>query len=157
MNKNIISWIRPIWSNYPASMDIGGICNRHAGSPEGSSPVTMDKPWLNLGILNARALLSTQPTSANISDIAQSISFLVHSVLGTHSTSNQRLPDARHGKVLSLHHLESRNYTYNDTQLLRYNDINRLSPLQLHRFERTDRTPCSPLTHRRRTQRGCRH
>jgi len=43
--------------------------------------------------------------------------------------SDPRLPDARQGKVLSLHHLEGRNYTYKDTQLLRYNNLNRSSPV----------------------------
>jgi hypothetical protein len=49
--------------------------------------------------------------------------------------------------VLSLHHLEGRIYTYKDTQLLRYNDLNRSSPvLKKHRFERTDRTHRLHLT-----------
>jgi hypothetical protein len=55
--------------------------------------------------------------------------------------SDPRLPGARQGKVLSLHHLEDRVYTYKDTQLLRYNDLNRSSPVSKYRFERTDRTP----------------
>jgi hypothetical protein len=44
-------------------------------------------------------------------------------------SSDPRLPDARQGKVLSLHHLEGRSFTYKDTQLLSYNDINRSSPV----------------------------
>jgi len=48
--------------------------------------------------------------------------------------SDLRLPDARQGKVLSLHHLEGRVYTYKDTQLLRYNDLNRSSPVSKKPF-----------------------
>ncbi len=37
--------------------------------------------------------------------------------------SDPRLPDARQGKVLSLHHLEGKVFTYMNTQLSRYNDL----------------------------------
>ncbi len=37
--------------------------------------------------------------------------------------SDPRLPDARQGKVLSLHHLEGKSFTYMNTQLSRYNDL----------------------------------
>ena len=37
--------------------------------------------------------------------------------------SDPRLPDARQGRVLSLHHLEGKFFTYMNTQLSRYNDL----------------------------------
>jgi len=37
--------------------------------------------------------------------------------------SDPRLPVARQGKVLSLHHLEGKVFTYMNTQLSRYNDL----------------------------------
>ena len=37
--------------------------------------------------------------------------------------SDPRLPNARLGRVLSLHHLEGKTFTYRDTQLSRYNDL----------------------------------
>ena len=59
--------------------------------------------------------------------------------------SDPRLPDARQGKVLSLHHLEGRSYTYKDTQLLRYNDLNRSSPVSKIPFRANgSHTPIAP-------------
>ena len=49
-----------------------------------------------------------------------------------------RLPSTRQGKALSHHHLEGRGFTCKNTQLLRYNDLNRSSPALSYRFERTD-------------------
>ena len=37
--------------------------------------------------------------------------------------SDPRLPKARLGMVLLLHHLESKSFTYRDTQLSRFNDL----------------------------------
>jgi hypothetical protein len=37
--------------------------------------------------------------------------------------SDPHLPNARLGKALLLHHLESKTFTYKDTQLSRFNDL----------------------------------
>jgi hypothetical protein len=37
--------------------------------------------------------------------------------------ADPRLPDARQGKVLSLHHLEGKDFTYMNTQLSRFSDL----------------------------------
>ena len=54
--------------------------------------------------------------------------------------SDPRLPDARQGKVLSLHHLEDKVFTYMNTQLSKYNDLAAHPPIFIG-FERTGRTP----------------
>ena len=53
--------------------------------------------------------------------------------------SDPRLPDARLGMVLLLHHLESKSFTYRDTQLSRFKDLAAHPPV-LPGFERTGRT-----------------
>jgi len=47
--------------------------------------------------------------------------------------SDPRLPVARQGKVLSLHHLKGKFFTYMNTQLSKYNDL-AAHPPTLHRF-----------------------
>ena len=65
--------------------------------------------------------------------------------------SDPRLPGARQGKVLSLHHLEGKILAYMNTQLSRYNDLAAHPPVYTG-FERTGRT------HRvHRTSAGIRH
>ncbi len=54
--------------------------------------------------------------------------------------SDPRLPDARQGKVLSLHHLKDKVFTYMNTQLSRYNDLAAHPPTCVG-FGRTGRTP----------------
>lgn len=47
--------------------------------------------------------------------------------------SDPHLPDARQGKVLSLHNLKGKFFTYMNTQLSKYNDLD-AHPPTLHRF-----------------------
>jgi hypothetical protein len=64
--------------------------------------------------------------------------------------SDLRLPNARLGKVLLLHHLERKTFTYKDTQLprpaLSSSKCTIALPLILrtlrYNFEQTGRTPC---------------
>jgi hypothetical protein len=54
--------------------------------------------------------------------------------------SDPRLPDARQGRTLSLHHLEGKSFTYMNTQLSRYNTLAAHPPAFKTGFERTGRT-----------------
>ena len=53
------------------------------------------------------------------------------------------LPNARLGKVLLLHHLESKTFTYRDTQLSKYIDLAAHPPVS---SERVAHTACSGLS-----------
>jgi hypothetical protein len=59
--------------------------------------------------------------------------------------SDPRLPDAHQGKVLSLHHLKGKFFTYMNTQLSKYNDLAAHPPIYIG-FERTGRTPKLQVT-----------
>ena len=54
--------------------------------------------------------------------------------------SDPRLPDARQGQVLSLHHLKGKVFTYMNSQLSKFNDLVAHPPIFIG-FERTGRTP----------------
>ena len=56
--------------------------------------------------------------------------------------SDPRLPNARLGMVLLLHHLESKSFTYRDTQLSRYNDLAAHPPVLPVSSERVAHTAC---------------
>ena len=57
--------------------------------------------------------------------------------------SDPCLPNTRLGKVLLLHHLESKSFTYRDTQLSRYNDLAAHPPVLPVSSERVAHTACT--------------
>ena len=60
--------------------------------------------------------------------------------------ADPRLPNARLGMVLLLHHLESKTFTYRDTQLSRFKTLPLILRTLRYNFERTGRTHRLHLT-----------
>jgi hypothetical protein len=84
---------------------------------------------------------STTPSLIVIhSHLLDGITALAHRLPPFLPAADPRLPDARQGKVLSLHHLEGKDFTYMNTQLSRYNDLAAHPRAFKTCFERTGRT-----------------
>ena len=93
---------------------------------------------------------STAPSLTVIhSHLLSGVTALARSLPPFLPASDPRLPDARQGKALSLHHLEGRGFTYMDTQLSRYNDLAAHPPIFKDRFRANGSHPPPAADHLR--------